>query len=468
MTFSRWSYTVGSAPPNRPGRRRRASVRVRVALPVALLAVGLLLTRLTGWVESAVAAPYPVATSVAFAPRLAGLDPRMHRIGDRTEGVPVEFEFERGQTVSDVLTSMQLTPPDIQRVIDELAKHADLRRIRPRDHYSAVYDEGDGLRAFELTLDGKGRAAVWRQDDDWAGAWRPFTRAVVVKSLAGSLEESLEGAIRQAGGETAVAYLMADVLQWDVDFTRDLRVGDRFEVLYERVLLDGAYHSLGEIIALSYENQGKRLEAYRYGDGETRAYYDAAGHPLQKMFLRSPMRYSRITSSFSGRRFHPVLKRYRPHYGVDYGAPSGTPVRVTANGVVTSAGWSGGGGRTIKVRHPNGYLTAYLHLSGYAKGVRSGRRVQQGDVIGYVGSSGLATGPHLDYRVQRDGRWINPQSLKSVPADPVTRDDMPEFIAERDRLRLSLWEGKTHEVPAPIADGEFTLAAATPDVLSGS
>jgi murein DD-endopeptidase MepM/ murein hydrolase activator NlpD len=180
------------------------------------------------------------------------------------------------------------------------------------------------------------------------------------------------------------------------------------------------------------------------------------------MFLRSPLRYSRITSRFSGRRFHPVLKRYRPHYGVDYGAPVGTPVRVTAGGVVVSAGWNGGGGKTVKVRHPNGFETSYLHLSGFASAIRSGRRVSQGEVVGFVGSTGLATGPHLDYRVQRNGSWIDPQSLKSVPADPVSRDDMPEFVAERERLRRSLWEDAPYEAPGEGPAEEFTLAASAP------
>lgn len=174
---------------------------------------------------------------------------------------------------------------------------------------------------------------------------------------------------------------------------------------------------------------------------------------MRKMFLRSPLRYSRVTSRFSNRRFHPILKRYRPHHGVDYGAPAGTPARVTANGTVRFAGWDGGGGKTVKVRHPNGYLTAYLHLSRFGPGVRSGRRVSQGDIIGYVGSTGLATASHLDYRVQRNGRWIDPLSLRSIPADPVPTDKLPEFLAWRDRLRQSLFDG----VPPP-SENEYAEA----------
>ncbi len=233
---------------------------------------------------------------------------------------------------------------------------------------------------------------------------------------------------------------MADVLQWDLDFNRDLRLGDRFEVLFERILLDGEFHKVGSILALSYDNGSRTLEAYKFGGKG--GHYDGEGRPLRKLFLRSPLRYSRVTSGFSSRRFHPVLKRYRPHYGVDYGAPVGTPVRVTGNGVVRFAGWDSGGGKTVEVRHPNGYLTAYLHLSRFAQGVRPGARVVQGEVIGYVGSTGLSTGPHLDYRMQRNGRWINPQAFKSEPAPPIAPQELSRFEAVRDGYRQALASGE--------------------------
>jgi murein DD-endopeptidase MepM/ murein hydrolase activator NlpD len=247
---------------------------------------------------------------------------------------------------------------------------------------------------------------------------------------------------------------MAEVLQWDLDFNRDLQPADRFEILYEEIFLDGAFESIGEILALRYDNAGRSHEAYRFG--EPAGYYDGEGRPLRKLFLRSPLRYSRVTSRFSNRRFHPVLKRYRPHHGVDYGAPTGTPVRATASGTVVSAGWDGGGGRTVKLRHPNGYLTAYLHLSRFASGIRRGRRVSQGDTIGYVGATGLANGPHLDYRVQRSGRWINPLAMKVEPAPPIPAEQRAGFALRRDRLRQALTDGLLE--PQPSADGPRVAA----------
>ena len=194
----------------------------------------------------------------------------------------------------------------------------------------------------------------------------------------------------RAGAPGNLAYRLGDVFQWDLDFTRDLRVGDSFRIVFERVSIEGRSERVGEVLAVAYQNQGRALEAYRFED---LGYYDADGRPLRKQFLRSPLAFSRVTSRFSSRRFHPVLKVHRPHYGVDYGAPVGTPVRVTANGTVVSAGWNKGGGNVVKVRHPNGYLTSYLHLSKFSGLAKKGRRVQQGQVVGFVGSTGLSSIP---------------------------------------------------------------------------
>ena len=412
---------------------------VRFTVPVLLLACCWLLVTRTRQVEARADSPLPLAPTLAYHPVL------VRSSLDEIEGTSIAtFPFEPGQTLSDVLDEIEVEVDETGNLIEELGRFADLRRIKPRDLYSVRSEEGR-LVWFELVLSGKGAARAERLADGsgWTGSWREFERAVRSHVVAGSLEGSLEGSIARADGDPRLAISMSEVLQWDLDFTRDLRLGDRFRVIYETVYLDGSYESLGEIAALVYENGGRSMEAYRFG-GEGR-YYDAEGRPLRKMFLRSPMRYSRVTSRFSHRRFHPVLKRYRPHYGVDYGAPTGTPVRSTANGRVVFAGWDGGGGRVVKVRHPNGYLTAYLHLSRFASGVSSGRSVRQGDVIGYVGSTGLSTGPHLDYRVQRGGRWIDPLSLKSEPAEPLPEEQLDDFFSQRDALRRSLAEAPSVE-----------------------
>lgn len=405
---------------------------VRVALPLALVACAAGLLTAIRQVEAGLAAPLQVTPTLAYHPILV-----RGSLDVPAGGETATFPFEPGQTLSDVLDGIGLEVENSRSLIDELGRFADLRRLRPRDLYS-VRADGSRLVWFELVLSGKGAASAVRQADGsgWSGSWREFERAVRTHFVDGLLEGSLEGSIGRAGGDPRLAVLMSEVLQWDLDFTRDLRSGDRFEVLFEEVWRDREYQGPGEILALSYDNMGREIEAFRFG--KEAGYYDGEGRPLKKMFLRSPMRFTRVTSKFSHRRFHPILKRYRPHYGIDYGAPTGTPVRVTANGVVSFAARKGGAGNMVKVRHPNGYLSAYLHLSRFAEGVRTGARVAQGDVIGYVGSTGLSTGPHLDYRVQKNGTWIDPMTLKSVPAQPISVALWADFEAYRNAARSAL------------------------------
>ncbi len=250
-----------------------------------------------------------------------------------------------------------------------------------------------------------------------------------VVRVEGRITASLFGAVIAAGERPELAVRLAEIFQWDIDFFRDLRKGDRFELLVERRTVDGAFYGYGPIFAARFVNDGRELDAilYRGPDGRP-GYYDLEGRPLEKQFLKAPLRFSRITSRFSLHRYHPVLHRTIPHYGVDYGAPVGTPVHVTADGVVTWVGRKRGAGKMITVRHPNAYETNYLHLSRYAPGLRPGVRVRQGQVIGYVGQTGYATGPHLDYRIRHHGRWINPLRLASPPAKPLDPDQRSRFL----------------------------------------
>ena len=377
---------------------------------------------------------------------------------------PLEGQIRRGDTLDRVLQRAGVADAELRQASGALSEVLDPRKLRARDPFYAMVRRDEGLVGVRLPRRGQGVVVAERRDGVWSSRYRPFRRSYVRRSLRGELQGALESSIRRAGGAASLANDMARVLQWDLDFNRDLRLGDRFEVLYDELLLDGKAEGIAGIHALRYRNQDQWVEAYRFAgdevEGESASesplaattgserYYDGSGQPLQRQFLRSPLEYSRVTSRFSLSRFHPILKRRMPHYGVDYGAPTGTPVRATADGTVLSAGTRGGGGRTVRLRHANGYMTAYLHLSGYAEGVRAGRRVQQGQVVGYVGSTGLSTGPHLDYRVQRNGRWINPATLVNEPIPPLADTVLPVFIRHRDRLRRALLGGEGRIVSA--------------------
>lgn len=380
-------------------------------------------------------APHPGASAIA-----AAAESRSNRLSKGVVRRP--SVLRSGENLGQVLARLGLNGPETVEVVEALRPHVDPRRMRPGSSYTAFVKPSGELEAFELAVMDRGVVSTRRtsSSDGWQTTWRAFPRRRELGVLTGELKGSLETSLRIAGGDPALAYPMADALQWDLDFSRDLREGDRFRVVYEELFVDERYSGIAAVLAIAYATRGKTLEVYRFGPEG--GFYDAQGRPLQKMFLRSPLKYSRVTSRFSLNRFHPVLKVHRPHYGVDYGAPVGTPVRATAGGTVVSAGWAGGGGKTVKLRHPNDFVTHYLHLSRFAEGVRPGRRVEQGDVVGYVGSTGLSTAPHLDYRVQHRGRWIDPLTLKSVPAEPISVQQLPDFLEWRDALRQGMDTGR--------------------------
>ena len=368
---------------------------------------------------------------------------------------PLEDQIRRGDTLDRVLLRAGVPDGELRQAAKAVGEVLDPRRLRARDPFYAMVRRDEGLVGIRLPRRRQGVVVAERTDGVWSSHYRPYRRAYVRRSLRGEVRGALESSIRRVGGPSSLATSMARVLQWDLDFNRDLRAGDRFEILYDELVLDGELEGVVAIHALRYLNRERWLEAYRFAGDEVAGasqpegvvareasgpnrYYDSEGQPLRRQFLRSPLPYSRVTSRFSLSRFHPVLKRRMPHYGVDYGAPTGTAVRATADGAVVSAGNRGSGGRTVRLRHTNGYMTSYLHLSRYAEGIRSGRRVDQGQVVGYVGSSGLSTAPHLDYRVQRNGRWINPATLPSDPAPPLAEAVLPQFVRHRDALLREL------------------------------
>ena len=440
-------------------KRVLSSAVLRWLLPLGLIALAAGLFLSTRNLDAYSRSPYPLPPTSRFNARVVLPDEATPRIPQAR--VPVEAKLLRGETAVDVFAKLGLQGGELREATNVLAGKVNLRSLRAGNRYSAFFNPDSTLASFEMTLDGSGRVEMIRKGSVWQSDWQPFQRRVELRAVQATLAGSVEESIRKAGGPPALAYRLADVFQWDLDFTRDLQPGDRFEVLYQEVLLDGKFHDVGTILAAVYDNRGRVHEAYRFGDSGV--YYDGTGSPMKKMFLRSPLRYSRITSSFNLHRFHPVLGEYRPHYGVDYGAPVGTPVQVTANGTVLSAGWDKGGGNVVKIQHGGGYVTAYLHLSRFASGIRPGTRVRQGDIIAFTGATGLATGPHLDYRVKLRDTWIDPLTLKSVRDEPIPGYRMAAFRSWRDDLRTGLREGVLpHGLRMPEAQLAVGDAAAAP------
>lgn len=313
---------------------------------------------------------------------------------------------------------------------DALLRVIDARSLRPGMVLVGRSRADAGLEELQLTIDGRTEVRAQRRGDRIATErlTRPLEHEVA--RVVVGIESSLFGALEAAGERPELAVRLAEIFQWDIDFFRDLRKGDRFVVIVDRESVDGSFYNYGTIYAARYVNGRRTLNAVVFPDAKGRlGYYNLKGQPLRKEFLRAPLKFSRITSRFSMHRFHPILKRWLPHYGVDYGAPVGTPVHVTADGVVRFVGRKRGAGKMISVRHTNGYETNYLHLSRYARGIRRGVRVRQGQLIGYVGRTGMATGPHLDYRVRHLGRWINPLRIASPPVKPIPPNRLKRYVA---------------------------------------
>lgn len=334
--------------------------------------------------------------------------------------------------MGDTLESLarKFAGKDWPRWRSALSKEIDPRALLPGTEFSGRLSPTGRLESLVVTLDirkelhllGTGGSIQINKIE------RPITSEIV--RYEGVIDSSLFGAIDNIGGSPELAVRLADIFQWDIDFLRDIRKGDTFVALVEQRSVEGQFYGYGTIYGARFENAGKEINAVAFAGADGKVgYYDLDGAPMKKQFLRSPLKFSRITSNFSTSRFHPVHKRNMPHYGVDYGAPTGTPAHATANGTVTFVGRNGGAGNMVRLRHSNGYETNYLHLSRFAKGVRKGSRVSQGQVVGYVGSTGWSTGPHLDYRVKKNGSWINPLRISSPPADPLPEDLLRRYLA---------------------------------------
>jgi len=355
----------------------------------------------------------------------------------------LDLVIQPGQTFYEAIVALDVPHEDIMALVASVKPFRDLRKVKTGDLFRVELSARDELVGFGFDLDleswvryGRTEEGAFEQE---LGAY-PVERRTV--GVSGVIETSLYESLQAAGAPLNLAAKINDILGWDLDFSRDPRRGDRFRIVYEEVYKEGEFVRTGAILACSYEGAGRDLAAYRYTlhDGKT-GYYDRDGKNLQKQLMRAPVAYSRISSGFSYSRLHPVLKRRMPHMGVDYAAPIGTPVWAAGDGVVVEKGSKKGNGRYVKIRHTNReYETYYLHFSRFARGVDVGTRVRQGDVIGYVGASGYATGPHLDFRVKQGGRWVNPRTLKLPPAAPVPDGERPGYLALRHAYDAALTE----------------------------
>jgi murein DD-endopeptidase MepM/ murein hydrolase activator NlpD len=341
----------------------------------------------------------------------------------------IDGYFEKNQTITQVLLAEGLSIETAHKIVNAAKPVYNLARVNAGRLYQLYFNEDDQLQDFRYYVDEDRYLTVSHdaENDVYIPAMENHVYETRVEHISGSINSSLFAAVSEIGEKQSVAVELSDIFGSDIDFNTDTQKGDSFRALIERKYLNGELSKNGAILAASFTNGGKTYTGLRFADENGKpAYYAPDGSAMRRAFLKAPLKVIRITSRFSTARLHPIYKVVRPHLGVDYAAPTGTPVQAVGSGTVTSAGWTtGGGGNTIVIRHSNGYETRYLHLSKIL--VKRGARVGQGDIIGHVGSTGASTGPHLDFRVYRSGKAIDPTKVVFPPGNPVAREKMAEF-----------------------------------------
>lgn len=348
-------------------------------------------------------------------------------------------QVKRGDFFGSIMEDFGIGANQVQRILKASEGVFDVKKIKIGSQYE-VWREKDSVGTaafFVYELDNLNSAVVALKDSLYAKICHKEVVPVLKRARA-TISTSLWNDVQKAGIPVMMALRLSDVYDCTIDFF-GLQNGDSFDVMYEELFSEGEYVGLGKIYYAEFTHAGKVYNAIRFNAGENSSvFWNEKGESLKKAFLKAPLNFTRISSRFTYARKHPVLKIVRPHTGVDYAAPSGTPVVALGDGVVTHRGWAGGGGNTIKIKHPGNYVTSYMHLRGYAKGIVKGSRVTRGQLIGYVGSTGLSTGPHLDFRVYKNGKPIDPLKMESPSVEPVSKEDMPAFLAQMERYKFQM------------------------------
>ncbi|MDR2131115.1 MAG: peptidoglycan DD-metalloendopeptidase family protein [Odoribacteraceae bacterium] len=416
------------------------------------------MTQKLKWTGVTLIAGAIAVTIIVWRDRETALPPEAEKteeVWDSTElaqvhykyGIPIDdFEVEEGivlkhQNLSSILHGYGVPASKIHEVAERCKGVFDTRRIRAGNKYT-LFLANDSLKSPEFFIYEQNATEFVVIDfkessEAYIGKKEVEKREMTAKV---KIHSSLWNAMKEANAEPMLAIALADIYAWSIDFYGIVK-GDSIQVIYEQWFVEGEPMNHFEVKGAIFTHAGKAYYAIPYPRGERIAYFDERGNSLQKAFLKAPLRYTRISSRFSNNRYHPVLKINRPHHGVDYAAPTGTPVYTIGDGVVTKRAYQqNGGGNYVTIRHNSIYSSTYMHLSKFAAGIKPGTRVTQGEVIGYVGSSGLATGPHLDFRVFKNGSPINPLAMESPSKEPVAQAEMPRYLQVKDSIvqRLSL------------------------------
>jgi len=348
--------------------------------------------------------------------------------------LPTEKRVPAGDNFVAALQRFGLSAQEAANASAAAQRAFNLRQVRAGNTITVGRSVEGILREIDYKIDTDRMLKIVPDEQGFSAQIQEIPSRTEVAAVSGRVDDSLFNAVEDAGESAELAMRLAQIFGYDLDFYTDPRKGDTFRIVLEKKKYsNGQTAGYGKILAAEYENAGRKYQALLFHDPAGRpGYYSADGKSLQKAFLRSPLKFGApVTSHFSNARFHPILKVYRPHMGTDYGAPVGTPVQTIGSGRVVFAGRKGGEGNMVQIAHSNGYETMYLHLSRMY--VHTGEHVEIGKTIGLVGSTGLSTGPHLDFRILQKGQYKNFEKLGLPPSDPVTKKNLPEFAALREK-----------------------------------
>jgi murein DD-endopeptidase MepM/ murein hydrolase activator NlpD len=352
----------------------------------------------------------------------------------------IDVIVTHNDTLDRIFRRLKLSLADLASLRSLPGLRAGLDSLRPGESLILTHKDGQ-LFGLERRLNESETLQVVRDPSGLKANVLPSPIELRVRTVRGAISTSLFEAVEAAGAHDQTAVQLADIFGWDIDFVLDVRPGDSFVVTYPEVWRDGVYLRDGPIQAAAFVNQGKEFQAVRYTDPQGGShYYTPDGRSLHRAFLRTPVEFTRVSSRFNSARLHPILNRIRAHKGVDYAAPMGTPVRAAADGRIRFAGRSGGYGNLVEIEHSKSIVTVYGHLSRFARGTRAGAHVTQGEVIAYVGMTGLATGPHLHYEYRVNGVFKNPQTVVLPGADPIDARWRADFLTRSAPLLASLEE----------------------------
>ncbi|HEX9759246.1 MAG TPA: peptidoglycan DD-metalloendopeptidase family protein [Nitrospiria bacterium] len=343
-----------------------------------------------------------------------------------------------GETFFDLMKKHQFSDQEIHTMNSLSQKVFNLKKIKKGSPYTVFLNENGEVTQFELDIDGEKNFSLKRDANHWMASVEKTPYDLRKNIAQGDIQNSLYLSLDEACALTSLAASLEEIFSWDINFGTDLREGDTYSILYEERWRKGLFVGPGKVLAARFENQGKTFEAVFFeGRNGDKGYFDPNGNSLQRKFLKSPLRFKTISSPFSKNRLHPILKIRKPHLGIDFAAPYGTPVRSSADGLVVFKGKNGGMGKMIKIRHNQTFSSAYGHLSRYSKKIEIGRSIKQGEVLGYVGSSGLATAPHLHYSFYQKGRLVNPLNIKNPNVRFLSPSELDEF---KKRARNFLYQ----------------------------